>query len=305
MSAYKIKLMSRWSPTRIMFRSKYCGLPWVIRLYNEIQERTTDPYCTHDIKKCIWNQRTYLTALLRSLQTYTMISLSRSQTATEVAHYLTILCRVETKHHAAEGWWYITYSTCQEGPACADQKTWRCILKNAQSWRLQQLNTRTCLYNKTCVPCCLNRALVPWAVNAKLRINKRRALKYFQDICRTLSIYRYSGIGSENVSISWTQNIFWGLAWKAEVYSQYGGYQPAVSQSTIPTTLSQWTMIFKLIRLPWVKLRGQELLCCWTRFWTGGSTVGSKSIRLRRRQWNFCTILKEPKRRVRSDTRKS
>lgn len=44
-----------------------------------------------------------------------------------------------------------------------------------------------------------------------------------------------------------------GATFQAELYSQYGGIHPNVSQSGIPTTSSSRTMMLKLLRSPCVK----------------------------------------------------
>ena len=93
------------------------------------------------------------------------------------------------------------------------------------------------------------------------------------------SISKASGIGSRNLSISSRQNQFIGLTCEAVVYSQYDGYQPAVSQSIIPTITSPRTRIFKLLRSPWVKTGGgQALSCNATSLLNSGKAFGSASI---------------------------
>jgi len=70
---------------------------------------------------------------------------------------------------------------------------------------------------------------------------------------RMLSISSSYAMGVINLSTSSRQNMFKGLTYHAEVYSQYDGIHAAVSQSIIPTTLSPRAMIFRLLKSPCVK----------------------------------------------------
>lgn len=71
-----------------------------------------------------------------------------------------------------------------------------------------------------------------------------------KSLSRAFSISNSSGMGWRNLSTSARQDWFCGFTFQAVVYSQYEGYYPAVSQSTISTILSPQARIFKLLKSP-------------------------------------------------------
>lgn len=99
----------------------------------------------------------------------------------------------------------------------------------------------------------------PTVVRSPPKLGSQNIPKY---LCRIFSISNSFCMGSRNLSTSSCQNWFCGFTCQAVVYSQYEGYQPAVSQSMTPTILSPDARIFKLLKSPWVNASADSIAFC-------------------------------------------